>query len=263
MWVNSVKRLLRNGNPFLVPDLPSRKKEVEYFSDYALNPHPALQEDIFFRYRNIAKVIVRDLAPDLPYWMDRHEAMDAADIGLLESIEDFDLKRNYLFKTFAYHRVRGSVLDEVRSNVRFYSRLVPISKLKMGKDRDWKRLLVEDMFDHSLDVKDVWNIVDDYLDIDGATLLRWTYVDGFTLDEISILRKKLGKTHSKKTLIHRRREALRNLKNHPQSQKGLQHILEAWEMASTIQILEIFKDMFLDEDFFWYLTGGDGFFKFC
>lgn len=54
------------------------------------------------------------MAPQVPSFMSREDLASAAMEGLNNAAGRFDPQRGFLFKTFAEHRIRGAIFDEVR-----------------------------------------------------------------------------------------------------------------------------------------------------
>lgn len=52
----------------------------------------------------------------LPTFIDADNLEAAGVLGLVEAAQQFDPQRGVEFKTFAYHRIRGAILDELRRN---------------------------------------------------------------------------------------------------------------------------------------------------
>lgn len=48
-------------------------------------------------------------------WFDFNDLMTAGIIGLIDALEKFDLKLGGKFSTYAYFRIRGAILDEMRA----------------------------------------------------------------------------------------------------------------------------------------------------
>lgn len=64
---------------------------------------------------HIVKIIAYQVAGGLPQHIDVNDLISAGMIGLLESIERFDSSRGVQFNTYASIRVRGAMMDELRS----------------------------------------------------------------------------------------------------------------------------------------------------
>ena len=61
----------------------------------------------------VEKVVER-MIPQVPSFMARDDIMSAALVGLINAAERFDESKGVLFRTFAEHRIRGAIFDEVR-----------------------------------------------------------------------------------------------------------------------------------------------------
>ena len=61
------------------------------------------------------KFIADRLAAKLPPSVDREDLIGAGVLGLLDAVDKFDPERGVQFKTYAEMRVRGAMLDSLRS----------------------------------------------------------------------------------------------------------------------------------------------------
>ncbi|OQX20588.1 MAG: RNA polymerase subunit sigma [Desulfobulbaceae bacterium A2] len=59
-------------------------------------------------------LLVERMVPHVPSFMSRDDMQSAAMLGLIEAANKFDPSKGFLFKTFAEHRIRGAILDEMR-----------------------------------------------------------------------------------------------------------------------------------------------------
>lgn len=73
------------------------------------------REEIVLQYAPVVKHIANRLAARLPANFQVDDLIQVGMIGLLEAIEKFDSKRGIKFKTYAEIRVRGAMLDDLRS----------------------------------------------------------------------------------------------------------------------------------------------------
>jgi RNA polymerase sigma factor FliA len=84
-----------------------------------LNPYlkqaAVSKESIVMAYAPMVKHIANRLSARLPAGFQRDDLIQAGMIGLLEAIEKFDPGREIHFKTYAEIRVRGAMLDDLRS----------------------------------------------------------------------------------------------------------------------------------------------------
>lgn len=62
----------------------------------------------------LVKHIISRMEMNLPYGMDKEDLVSVGNIGLLEAAQNYDSSKNVQFQTYAYIKVRGAVLDEVR-----------------------------------------------------------------------------------------------------------------------------------------------------
>ena len=61
------------------------------------------------------KMIAQKLAARLPANIELDDLVSAGLIGLMQAMEKFDASKGFQFKTFAEFRIRGAMLDELRS----------------------------------------------------------------------------------------------------------------------------------------------------
>lgn len=71
---------------------------------------------LIMQYAPLVKTIVDRIACKVPsHIADRDDLMNVGIIGLISAFEKFDKGRNVQFETYARYRIRGAVLDELRS----------------------------------------------------------------------------------------------------------------------------------------------------
>lgn len=66
-------------------------------------------------YSPLVRYVVSRMNVTLPPSMDRGDLVGFGTIGLIDAIGRFDLDRGLSFKTYAVTRIRGAILDELRS----------------------------------------------------------------------------------------------------------------------------------------------------
>lgn len=76
----------------------------------------ARRDELILSHLPLVKHVVGRLAAELPPGVDVDNLESAGVLGLVEAAGKFDPSRNAQFKTFAYIRVRGAILDELRRN---------------------------------------------------------------------------------------------------------------------------------------------------
>ncbi|MDH4187472.1 MAG: FliA/WhiG family RNA polymerase sigma factor [Nitrospira sp.] len=79
---------------------------------------PALEahrEQIIKEFSHVVKVMAHRLAFRLPAYMDAEDLISVGVIGLMDAMDKYDPTREAKFKTYAEFRIRGAMLDEIRS----------------------------------------------------------------------------------------------------------------------------------------------------
>jgi RNA polymerase sigma factor for flagellar operon FliA len=67
------------------------------------------------RYFPLVKYVVDKIATGLPKSIEREDLINTAMIGLFDALEKYDETRGTKFETYAIWRIKGAVLDELRS----------------------------------------------------------------------------------------------------------------------------------------------------
>ena len=67
-------------------------------------------------YLPLVKVTVSRMAINLPSFISREELYSAGCLGLISAVDKYDATRDAKFTTYAITRIRGAVLDELRSH---------------------------------------------------------------------------------------------------------------------------------------------------
>ncbi len=66
-------------------------------------------------YARIVKYVAGRMAIGLPHYVEFNDLISAGLLGLIQAIDNFDPNRGIKFETYAIPRIRGSILDELRS----------------------------------------------------------------------------------------------------------------------------------------------------
>jgi len=78
---------------------------------------PTIRRDqLILSHLWLVRHVIGRLLTDLPPGLDVENLESAGTLGLVEAASRFDPTRGVEFKTFAYARIRGAVLDELRRN---------------------------------------------------------------------------------------------------------------------------------------------------
>jgi RNA polymerase sigma factor for flagellar operon FliA len=73
------------------------------------------RNELALAYQDFVHIVVRRFAQRLPRSVDRGDLATAANFGLMAAIEGFDPTRGVRFESYAELRIRGALLDELRS----------------------------------------------------------------------------------------------------------------------------------------------------
>jgi RNA polymerase sigma factor for flagellar operon FliA len=74
------------------------------------------RDDLILSHLPLVKHVIGRLLGELPPGVDTENLESAGVLGLVEAAAKFDPSRNAQFKTFAYLRIRGAIVDELRRN---------------------------------------------------------------------------------------------------------------------------------------------------
>jgi RNA polymerase sigma factor for flagellar operon FliA len=83
--------------------------------EYKRSGSPALRNRLIEHYLYLVKVIGNRVAARLPRSIDVQDLRSAGVFGLMSAVENFDLERGTPFESYCARRVRGAILDELRS----------------------------------------------------------------------------------------------------------------------------------------------------
>lgn len=82
---------------------------------YRTEGDPEARSQLLSQYLGLVHHIARQIATRLPDEVELGDLVSAGTIGLVLALESFDLDRGLAFSTYATTRVRGAILDELRS----------------------------------------------------------------------------------------------------------------------------------------------------
>lgn len=76
----------------------------------------SMRDQLILEHLPLVRHLVGKLTAELPSGVDVENLEAAGVLGLVEAATNYDPKREARFKTYAYLRVRGAILDELRRN---------------------------------------------------------------------------------------------------------------------------------------------------
>lgn len=87
----------------------------ELWRDYKLRSDRASRDTLITRYAPLVKYVAGRVAVNLPKSVDEGDLTGYGTLGLIDAIERFDPGRGVKFETYAIARIRGSMIDGLRS----------------------------------------------------------------------------------------------------------------------------------------------------
>ncbi len=84
---------------------------LEYFQ----KKNKATKDKLLVEYASLVKYTAQRIAVNLPPSVEIDDLISAGILGLIKSVETFDPSRGFKFETFATHKIRGAILDELRA----------------------------------------------------------------------------------------------------------------------------------------------------
>src|SRR6185436_20491374 len=85
------------------------------WNSFIASHEPRLREQIIVQYAPLVKYVVGRLAINLPTVIDSDDVISYGTIGLIDAVERFDPSRGIKFETYAIARIRGAIIDALRS----------------------------------------------------------------------------------------------------------------------------------------------------
>lgn len=73
------------------------------------------RSDLLDQYLGLVHYSARELAARIPQSVELDDLISAGTLGLIQALEGFDASRGHLFSTYAMQRIRGAMLDDLRS----------------------------------------------------------------------------------------------------------------------------------------------------
>lgn len=87
----------------------------EAWIDYKSTGNRAIREKLILNYSPLVKYVAGKVGVTLPAHIDNEDLASYGTFGLIDAIEKFDLERGIKFETYAINRIRGQIIDELRS----------------------------------------------------------------------------------------------------------------------------------------------------
>ena len=88
---------------------------MELWLTYQRSKKTEIREKLIEQYLSLVKLVAGRLAMSLPQHVDKDDLISNGFFGLLDAIEKYDPSRGIKFETYAVVRIRGAMLDAIRS----------------------------------------------------------------------------------------------------------------------------------------------------
>src|SRR6266852_9797133 len=106
----------------------------QLWQDYRAHPTVELRNQLVENYLPLVKYNAERIWARLPEGVELDDLVSAGVFGLMDAIEAFDLDRGVKFETYCVPRIRGAMLDELRT-MDWVPRLVRSKASKMEEAR--------------------------------------------------------------------------------------------------------------------------------
>ena len=87
----------------------------ELWAEYKRTGSRELRDKLIVRYSPLVKYVAGRVSVGLPHTIEQADLMSYGIFGLIDAIEKFDHQRAIKFETYAITRVKGAIIDELRS----------------------------------------------------------------------------------------------------------------------------------------------------
>ncbi len=146
---------------------------------YTEKPTRELRDQLIVHYSPLVKYVGSRVAAGLPQNVEQADLVSYGIFGLIDAIDKFDPERGYKFETYAISRIKGAMLDELRSmdwvprSVRTKAKRIEQANAKL--EAKLGRAPSDDELAHALDIST------DELD---SMLAKISFVGVVALDEM-------------------------------------------------------------------------------
>ncbi len=83
--------------------------------DFKSTGDPRVRERLILHYSPLVKYVAGRVGVGLPPQIEQADLVSYGIFGLIDALEKFDLERAIKFETYAISRIRGAIIDELRS----------------------------------------------------------------------------------------------------------------------------------------------------
>ncbi|HEY1738352.1 MAG TPA: RNA polymerase sigma factor WhiG [Acidimicrobiia bacterium] len=85
------------------------------WDDYKAHQSRDARDRLILHYSPLVKFVAGRVAAGLPQNIEQSDLVSYGMFGLIDAIDKFDLSRGFKFETYAISRIKGAIIDELRS----------------------------------------------------------------------------------------------------------------------------------------------------
>jgi RNA polymerase sigma factor for flagellar operon FliA len=95
---------------------PINKESENLWIDYCKTRDASVRNQIILKYTYLVKHVVNRMWGSYSHLKQKEDLVSCGVIGLIDAIERYDLSRGVKFETYAYFRIRGEIIDQIRKS---------------------------------------------------------------------------------------------------------------------------------------------------
>ena len=88
---------------------------AQLWREYKADGAPDVRERLILHYSPLVKFVAGRVAAGLPQSIEQSDLVSYGIFGLIDAIDKFDPSRGFQFETYAISRIKGAIIDELRS----------------------------------------------------------------------------------------------------------------------------------------------------
>ncbi len=85
------------------------------WTEFRASGSKELKDKLLVQYAGVVKHVAHRIAVSLPASVEYDDLVGSGIMGLIKAVESFEPERGLKFETFATHKIRGAILDELRT----------------------------------------------------------------------------------------------------------------------------------------------------
>lgn len=173
-------------------EMDPQERVREVWVQYKTTGDEGLREQLILHYSPLVKYVAGRVGVGLPSNIDHADLVSYGIFGLIDAIEKFDLERAIKFETYAINRIRGAIIDELRS-----IDWIPRSVRTKARDVERAYAVLENRYQRSPSEQEVADELGVSVDALRRIFSQVSFVNVVALDELM----HVGNDRSDKTTL--------------------------------------------------------------